>query len=107
MAGFNRILNFIGVLDNKEFECMNEIGQFCKSKMDEYVPVDTGYLKSRNDFKVTKFFHRKLTLINDAPYAGYVEMGTYKMQAQPFIRPAMENHISEINAITRRVYGDI
>lgn len=64
-------------------------------------------MKSRNTYKVTKLFHRKLRLLNDAYYSGYVELGTYKMQAQPFIRPAMENHVSEINAITRRVYGDI
>jgi hypothetical protein len=29
------------------------------------------------------------------------------MQAQPFMRPAVEKHIGEIRAIARRVYGDI
>lgn len=105
--GFNRIGEFLGILDNKKVEALNEVGKFCKGKMDQYVPVDTGYLKSRNTFKVTKFFYQKLTLLNDCYYAGFQEFGTVKMKAQPFIRPAMENHTSEIAEIMRRVYGDI
>jgi hypothetical protein len=68
--GFNRIGEFIGILDNKKYQALNEVGIFCKGKMDYYVAVDTGYLKSRNTFKVTKFFNQKLTLLNDASYAG-------------------------------------
>lgn len=105
--GFNRIGNLIGILDNTKYNMLIEVGEFCKSKMDFYVPVDTSYLKSRNTFEVTKFFRQKLRLLNDAYYAGFVEFGTYKMQAQPFIRPALENHISEINMIVRRAYSGI
>lgn len=32
-------------------------------------------------------------------YAPYVEMGTYKMDARPYIRPALENHIEEYKQI--------
>lgn len=102
--GFNRILDFIGILNNKKYKSLNKVGQFCKTKMDLYVPVDTGYLKSKNSFKVTKYFTQKLTLVNDCEYAGFVEFGTYKMRAQPFIRPAMENHISEIQNIVGGVF---
>lgn len=105
--GFNRIGEFLGILDNKKYDALTEVGKFCKQKMDEYVAVDTGYLKSRNTFKVTKFFHQKLTLLNDAPYAGFQEFGTVKMKAHPFIRPATENHIAEIQEIMRRAYSDI
>ena len=32
-------------------------------------------------------------------YAPYVELGTYKMRARPFIRPAMEKNLSEYKDI--------
>ena len=32
-------------------------------------------------------------------YAGYVEMGTYKMKAQPYLRPAVEDHMDEYEQI--------
>lgn len=105
--GFNRIGEFLGILDNKKYEALKEVGEFCKTKMDFYVPVDTGYLKSRNTYKVTRFFNQKLTLLNDAPYAGFIEFGTSKMRAQPFMRPAMERHQAEIQEIMRRVYSDL
>lgn len=107
MNGFNRILEFIGIIDRKKYESLMAVGEFCKGKMDFYVPVDTGYLKSKNRYKVTKAFYHRLRLLNDAEYAGYVEFGTSRMQAQPFIRPATERHQREIQQIIRRVYSDI
>jgi len=105
--GFNRITDFIGLTDNKKYETLIKVGEFCKSKMDEYAAVDTGFMRSRNNYEVTKYFNQKLRLINDCPYAGFVEYGTYKMRAQPFIRPAIYNHISEINAIARGVWNGL
>lgn len=99
--GFNRIANFIGIYNDKKYRTLIAIGDFCKDKMDFYVPVDTGYLKSKNDYVVTRAFQQKLRLINDCYYAGFVEFGTSRMVAQPFIRPAFENHIMEIREIVR------
>lgn len=106
-SGFNRIGEFIGILDNRKYKCLDEIGQFCKGKMDELVAVDTGYLKSRNQYEVTKWFTQRLRLKNDAIYAGFIEYGTSKMIEQPFIRPAIYNYTSQIQAIVRRAYSGI
>lgn len=38
-------------------------------------------------------------IYRDVNYAVYVEMGTRKMKAQPYLRPAVENHLSEIKDI--------
>ena len=103
----NRIGEFMGILDRKKRLTVEEIGRFCLTKMNNYVPVDTGFLQSRNDYKISGFINLKLQLLNDCYYAGYVEFGTSKMMAQPFIRPAFENHIGEIRAIVRRVYHGI
>lgn len=97
--GFNRIGELLGIIDTRKYQILERVGEFCKTKMDYYVPVDTGYLKSRNQYKVSKYFVQKLTLINDSHYALFVEYGTYKMLAQPFVRPAIYNHLSEIRAI--------
>lgn len=51
-------------------------------------PVDTGYLRS------TVFVQKdgdNVEIGFEAPYASYVEFGTYKMAAQPFLRPALDN----------------
>ena len=57
-------------------------------------PVRSGYLRS------TIFFIVKVTLEFEfgatAEYAIFVEMGTYRMAAQPFIRPAVETYTSAI-----------
>lgn len=50
-------------------------------------PVDTGYLRD------SAFIKRESDDVQvgfDADYASYVEFGTYKMEAQPFLRPALD-----------------
>lgn len=37
-------------------------------------------------------------------YAKYVELGTYKMRAQPYLRPALEDHQNEIKAVIEKVF---
>ena len=37
-------------------------------------------------------------------YAGYVELGTRKMAAKPFLKPAAEDHLSELQAIFNRAF---
>lgn len=51
------------------------------------VPVDTGWLKSTIRTEATA---NEAQLIASAPHAGYVEYGTRKMAAQPYLRPAAE-----------------
>jgi HK97 gp10 family phage protein len=75
---------------------LEAIGKFLKEKMDGYTPVDTGKLKSRNSYAIV---NNELQLHNDCEYAGFVEHGTYKMSAQPFMKPAAYNHLAEIKQI--------
>lgn len=101
MRGFNNILNFVGIYNDKKYNTLIAVGEFLKNKMDYYVPVDTGYLKSKNDYVVTRAFRQKLRVLNDCYYAGFVEFGTSRMRPQPFIRPALENHLMEVREIVR------
>ena len=52
------------------------------------VPVDTGYLRST--IAREKVDDRKYIVKAEAEYASYVEFGTSRMAAQPYLRPALE-----------------
>lgn len=68
-------------------------------------PVDTGYLRStvfvtKNGDDVEVGF--------EAPYASYVEFGTYKMAAQPFLRPALDNaELAALSAVVDSVQANM
>lgn len=55
-------------------------------------PVDTGRL--RNSISHRQEGETEI-IGTDVEYAAYVEMGTYRMTAQPYLKPAAENHASE------------
>ena len=40
---------------------------------------------------------------SNVEYAPYVELGTYKMNAKPYLRPAVEDHQSEYHDIVERI----
>jgi HK97 gp10 family phage protein len=50
-------------------------------------PVATGYLRN----SIAAGWDRKKSWVNvSANYGAYVEYGTYKMRAQPYLRPAID-----------------
>ncbi|MCD8391211.1 MAG: HK97 gp10 family phage protein [Firmicutes bacterium] len=59
----------------------------------ELCPVDTGYLKSSISSSVDG---GAAYVSAGAPYAAYVEFGTSKAAAQPFLVPALLNNAGEI-----------
>jgi HK97 gp10 family phage protein len=56
-------------------------------QMQRLTPVDTGWLKSNERVEVS---NNAVTLVADTDYALFVEMGTSKMAAQPYMRPAID-----------------
>ena len=67
--------------------------QVVYDRSQELVPVDTGFLKSSGYIQVQG---DDVQVGYDADYASAVEYGTYKMEAQPFLRPAMDENEEEI-----------
>lgn len=69
-------------------EALRELGQEMKTRMKAAVPVDTGKLRDSIDVEM------KGGGITVGPrgvdYAGYVEFGTSRSPAQPYIRPVAE-----------------
>ena len=63
-------------------------------------PVDTGRL--RNSITHQQYSENTEVIGTNVEYAPYVELGTYKMAARPFLRPAAEGHAAEYTEIIRR-----
>lgn len=98
----NNTWKFRQKLTQNKRNALEAVGKFLVSKMDYYVPVDTGFLKSRNEYVIA---NNELFLQNDCYYAIFQEFGTYKMKAQPFMRPAVFNHKTEIARIFAEELG--
>lgn len=64
-------------------------------------PVDTGRLRNSLTHEVAE--NEDAVYIGTAvEYAPYVEFGTRRAKAQPFLRPAVENHLDEYEAIAKK-----
>ena len=62
-------------------------------------PVDTGYLRSKIRARAGK---KSAVVESLAPYSVHVEYGTWKMAAQPFMRPAIDEHRRQILEVEAR-----
>ena len=68
-------------------------GQIGENEAKRIVPVKTGRLRNSIKADATR---DTLTLGGYTEYAKFVELGTYKMIARPYIYPGMQRAIAEI-----------
>lgn len=55
------------------------------------VPIRTGALQRSGNIEVVETPEQSTAYVNyDEPYAGFVEFGTYRMSAQPYLRPSLD-----------------
>lgn len=77
-----------------------QVGLKIEAEAKKRCPVDTGRLRaSINTQKTGKM---QVQVGSNVEYAPYVEYGTSKMQAQPYLRPAVDqvlNNIHEFNTV--------
>ena len=75
--------------------------EICGGKAESYAkelcPVDTGNL--RNSITHAQTGEQEETIGSNVEYAPYVELGTVRMRARPFLQPAAENHSEEYRQI--------
>jgi HK97 gp10 family phage protein len=83
-------------------EALEELLQVAEQFAKEIVPVDTGFL--RDSIKHETHGPWEGELRADAYYSIFVEEGTSKMEAQPFLRPAMENLVMDLPKRLLEVY---
>ena len=75
--------------------------EICGGKAESYAkqlcPVDTGRL--RNSITHQQIDAKTEVIGTNVKYAPFVELGTKRQKAQPFLRPAAENHVAEYTKI--------
>ena len=74
------------------------IGEFVEGEAKLRCPVDTGNLRDSIKYSIDE--NEPAVLIGtNVEYAPYVEFGTVKMQAQPYLRPAVIENREQIMKI--------
>lgn len=91
---FNRIPELIAMVDANARSAPKKVADRIAATARSYAPVDTGALRGSIE-SVSVEAGYSADVIAGAEYAAYVEYGTYKMAAQPFLTPAVEQHANE------------
>lgn len=67
-------------------QVLEHIAADFEQRAKSYAAVDTGYMRDHISGKVEG---DRVNMVSDADYSSFVEWGTYKMRAQPFMTPAI------------------
>ena len=81
---------------------LNKIAEVGKDNIDSETPVDTGELKSKNNSKASG---NTVIFYNTKGYAPFVELGTYRMRANPFMRRGINKSRREFVNILKKELG--
>jgi len=74
-----------------------------KASARQKVPVKTGYLRSTIYAKVREWIAE---IGAEAAYALYVELGTRYIRARPYLYPAIQEHLPQLEAIISEAIED-
>lgn len=89
-------------LDQKMQKANEIIGGMAEGYAKGYAPVDTGNLRNSISHTAENNF-RTVVIGTNVYYAPFQELGTSKIKAHPYLRPAIENHIKDYQAVLEQV----
>ena len=75
---------------------LEKIGLAAEGYAKQLCPVDTGNLRNSITHTATK---EAVYIGTNVEYAPYVEMGTSRSRAQPYLKPAAQDHADEYRRI--------
>lgn len=105
--GLNELMNYFKkapkLAQTEMTKIVKHCGSMCHIEEQRRVPVDTGFLK-RSIFITIKDVGLTAKIEPTASYAGYVEYGTRKMNAQPYVRPAYDKATKEFVERTNKLF---
>lgn len=94
----NNIEKVLTEMEAKKYRTLTILGMKCEKYAKGLCPVDTGNLRNSITHKV--ILNDELVYVGtNVEYAPYVELGTKKTKPKPYLRPAVENHMSEYKSI--------
>ena len=89
-------------LRSKSEIAMEKVGMVAEGYAKRLCPVDTGNLRN----SIAHAVQGKTAYIGtNVEYAPYVEMGTSRTRAQPFIKPAASDHSDQYRQIIKSTLG--
>lgn len=93
VSNINRFLQQLGIKTSTALESMGKAGVV---NIKRNTPVDKGDLKKASYYKVER---AKLWYINPLFYAALVELGTYRMNPNPFMKRGIKQSYPEFTNI--------
>lgn len=84
---------------------LEEIGLLAEGYAAERCPVDTGNLRASITHEVDAGGNA-VYIGTNVEYAPYVELGTSRQKAQPFLRPAASEHGTQYRQVLKKALGD-
>ena len=90
---------FINEKNEAVARALEAIGLTAERHAKERCPVDTGRLRNSISHAVAAENEQAVYIGSNVEYAAYVELGTSRMKAQPFLKPAATTHAYEYKQI--------
>lgn len=88
-------------LDKAMAKALEEMGITAEAYAKKECPVDTGRLRN-SITHIVQPGEKAVYIGTNVEYAHPVELGTSRQKAQPFLRPAAEDHVDKYRAIARK-----
>lgn len=88
-------------IDSRVATALEAIGLLAEGYAKKKCPVDTGRLRNSITHQVDAG-DDSVYIGTNVEYGPYVELGTSTQAAQPFLRPAAEEHASQYRAVLRK-----
>lgn len=83
---------------------LEEIGLLAENYAAKKCPVDTGNLRGSITYEVDAAGNA-VYIGTNVEYAPYVELGTSRQKAQPFLRPAASEHGEQYRKVLKKALG--
>lgn len=91
-------------IDSAIGAALEEIGLLAENYAAEKCPVDTGNLRGSITYEVDAG-DNAVYIGTNVEYAPYVELGTSRQKAQPFLRPAASEHGAQYRQVLEKALG--
>lgn len=96
----NRADELRAELSRAKKAALSAVGLQASKNVRQITPKDTGRLRSSISHRLQG--DSAVAIGTNVEYATYVEMGTSKMKAQPYLRPGIENNAEQYRDIIKQ-----
>lgn len=91
----------LGALSEQIEQALTAIGLTAESYAKQECPVDTGRLRN-SITNAVRADEKAVYIGSNVEYAAFVELGTSRMKARPYLRPAATEHTAEYKRLAEQ-----